>query len=183
MFTRKFYISDTHFMHERLLDMQPRHFPSIEDHDEHMIEQWNAVVADTDIVYHLGDWGFALSRNADRVREIFHRLRGRKYLVIGNHDVRKDGNLHPTLAALAWAEPPSHALRTRDGGRDLYLSHYACRTWPSQQYGALHFYGHSHGKLPSCGRSRDVGVDMPDVAFTPRTFDELTAGMDLGSAA
>lgn len=179
MFVRKFYVSDTHLGHERLLDMQPRAFSTIDGHDEHIVQCWNSVVRDDDLVYHLGDFAFALSRNADRVREIFGKLRGRKYLVIGNHDVTKKGDLHPTLAGLDWAARPEHALRTRDGGRDVYMSHYAARTWPSQHYGAVHYYGHSHGRLPSYGLSRDVGVDMPDVAYTPRTFDELTADMEL----
>lgn len=179
MFVRKFYISDTHLGHERLLDMQPRAFSSIDEHDEHIIKCWNSVVRHDDIVYHLGDFAFALSRNRDRVRELFGRLRGRKHLLIGNHDVTKKGDLHPTLAALDWAARPEHALRTRDGGRDVFMSHYAARTWPSQHYGAVHFFGHSHGRLPSFGLSRDVGVDMPDVAYTPKTFAELTAGMEL----
>lgn len=179
MFVQKFYVSDTHLMHSRLLRMQPRNFQAIEEHDEHIIERWNSVVREEDIVYHLGDFAFALGRNADRIREIFGRLKGSKYLVIGNHDQTRKGDLHPTLAALGWAAKPEHALRARDGGCDVYLSHYAGRTWPSQHYGAVHFYGHSHGRLPSYGLSRDVGVDMPDVAFTPRTFSELTASMEL----
>ncbi|MGQ2969380.1 MAG: hypothetical protein ACT6RF_11595 [Allorhizobium sp.] len=105
------------------------------------------------------------------------RLRGRKHLIIGNHDVDKKGNLHPALAALDWADRPSHALRTKDGGRDVYMSHYAARVWPSSHHGAVHFYGHSHGRLPGHGLSRDVGVDCPDVAYAPRTFSELTKGM------
>lgn len=179
MFVSKYYISDTHLGHERLLDMQPRAFSSIDEHDEHIIQRWNSVVRDTDHVYHLGDFAFSLSRNAERMKEIFERLNGRKYLVIGNHDTDKKGRLHPTLAALDWAARPEHALRTRDGDRDVYMSHYAARTWPGQHYGGVHFFGHSHGRMPSYGLSRDVGVDVPDVDFTPRTFSELTATMEL----
>ncbi|MBY3321224.1 hypothetical protein [Rhizobium laguerreae] len=178
-YVNKYYISDTHLGHERMLSMQPRPFGTIEEHDEYIIESWNSVVSDGDIVYHLGDFAFGLSRDADRIRAIFDRLKGLKYLIIGNHDVDKRGNLHPTLASLDWAARPEHGLRTTDGGRDLWLSHYAARSWPSQHYGAVHFYGHSHGKLPGVGRSRDVGVDVPDVDFMPRTFAELTAGMAL----
>jgi calcineurin-like phosphoesterase family protein len=178
-FKKKFYVADTHFLHERLLSMQPRPFLSIEEHDEHLITCWNSVVGEQDIVYHLGDVGFALARNGDRMREIFNRLKGQKFLVLGNHDLDKRGNLHPTLATLEWAAPPTHALRTKDGGRDVYMSHYAGRTWPSQHHGAVHFYGHSHGRLEGFGLSRDVGVDVEDVDFTPRTFAELTKGMDL----
>lgn len=176
-FVKKFYTSDTHLMHERLLGMQPRPFATIEEHDEEIIRRWNSVVGDEDIVYHLGDFAFSLKQNADRVREIFARLKGRKYLIIGNHDVSKKGGLHPALADLDWAARPEHAMRTKDGGHEVYLSHYAARTWPCSGYGAFHFFGHSHGKLPGYGRSRDVGVDVSDVDFTPRTFAELTKGM------
>lgn len=171
-FIQKFYIGDTHFGHERMLTMQPRAFSSIGDHDEHMIKCWNSVVGEQDIVYHLGDFSARLN-DRDRVADIFGRLNGRKHLILGNHDLDKKGRLHPTLAALAWESRPELAMRTKDGGYDLWMSHYAGRTWPSQHYGAFHFYGHSHGRLPGVGRSRDVGVDVPDVGFTPRTFSYL----------
>jgi len=176
-FVKKFYIADTHLLHARLLGMQPRPFAIIEEHDNVIVERWNSVVSDDDIVYHLGDFAFGLAKNADHVRELFGRLKGRKHLIIGNHDADKKGSLHPTLAALDWAARPEHALRTQDGGTDVWMSHYAARTWPCSSYGAVHFYGHSHGKLPGQGRSRDVGCDLPDVDFTPRTFAELTKGM------
>jgi calcineurin-like phosphoesterase family protein len=144
--------------------------------DEQLIRRWNAVVGQDDIVYHLGDFAFELG-NTERVQWIFERLNGRKFLVVGNHDVRKDGSVHPTIAGLAWDAPPVRAMEVSDGGHRIYLHHYACRTWPGQHHGAYHFYGHSHGNLPGIGRSRDVGVDMPDVGFTPRTFDELTKGL------
>jgi hypothetical protein len=63
----------------------------------------------------------------------------------------------------------------------VILCHYGMRVWPASHHGSVHFYGHSHGRLPGYGRSRDVGVDMLDVAFRPRTFAELTAGWDLSS--
>ena len=176
-FVRKFYIADTHFLHGRILGMQPRPFASIDEHDEHIVRCWNAVVGDRDIVYHLGDFAFQLGPQADRVRWLFSRLKGRKHLVIGNHDVDDKGNLHPTVASLDWEEPPQWMKFTRDGGKKLVLCHYGIREWQGKHGGAFHFYGHSHGKLPSYGLSRDVGCDMTDVAFTPRTFEELVRGM------
>lgn len=182
-FVRKFYVSDTHFRHERIIAMQPRPFASIREHDEFIVDRWNSVVRDDDIVYHLGDFAFRLGERQDHLFWLFSRLRGRKYLIIGNHDVDNRGNLHPALASLEWAAPPQHALRTQDGGRAIWLAHYAARTWPCQHYGSVHFYGHSHGKLPGIGLSRDVGVDMPDVVFTPRMFEELTKDMEFGDAS
>ena len=43
-FVRKFYISDTHFLHDNILQLSNRPFASIEEHDEHLIQRWNAVV-------------------------------------------------------------------------------------------------------------------------------------------
>jgi calcineurin-like phosphoesterase family protein len=117
-----------------------------------------------------------LTERADRVRWIFSRLAGRKFLIVGNHDVDKDGNVHPTLLSLDWEEQPTGFRFTDDGGGKVHMSHYGQRSWQWQGKNGWHFYGHSHGHLPPEGRSRDVGVDMPDVAFTPRTFAELTKG-------
>lgn len=175
-FTKKFYTSDTHFNHHNILSMQPRSFGSIEQHDEHLIARWNAVVGPFDVVYHLGDFALGLN-NPERIREIFARLNGRKFLVYGNHDVRRDGDLHPTILGLDWAARPEALMFVRDEGQHIVLSHYAQRAWQGHLKGHWHFFGHAHGRLESLGRSRDVGVDLPDVDFTPRTFKELTKGM------
>jgi hypothetical protein len=68
-------------------------------------------------------------------------------------------------------------MEVKDNGKRVWLSHYSHRTWPGAGKGAFHFYGHSHGSLEGIGLSRDVGVDMPDVQFRPRTFAELTSAM------
>jgi len=175
-FTRKFYVADSHFLHDNILTMQPRPFSTIEEHDEVMIARWNSVVRADDIVFHLGDFAMSLTGKADRVREIFGRLNGRKRLCIGNHDLRR-GDLHPTIAGLPWDRRPEGFIFTEDEGQHVVLSHYAQRAWQGHSKGAWHFYGHAHGRLPAEGRSRDVGVDLPDVDFTPRTFRELTKGM------
>ncbi|WP_024850047.1 MULTISPECIES: hypothetical protein, partial [unclassified Aminobacter] len=131
--------------------------------------------SDDDITYILGDYGRP-GKDVLAYRRLFHSLRGKKVLIIGNHDVRKDGSLDPEIERLPWHVPPRDLLEVKDGGRRVILCHYALRTWPASHYGSVHFYGHSHGRLPGVGFSRDVGVDLPDVDFTPRTFAELTKG-------
>ncbi len=175
-FVRKFYISDTHFRHARVIELCKRPFKSADEMDNEIVRRWNSVVEHNDIVYHLGDFAFGLA-DEFAIRNVFGRLNGRKILILGNHDFRKGGDVHPTLAALDWYQPPTPLLETSDEGQRVVLCHYALRTWPGQHKGSYHFYGHSHGDLPGVGRSRDVGVDMSDVGFTPRTFSELTRGM------
>lgn len=85
-----FFISDTHFGHANILtfrreDGAPlREFASIEEHDETLVERWNAVVRPVDKVYHLGD--VVINR---RCLPILKRLNGKKRLVRGNHDIFK----------------------------------------------------------------------------------------------
>lgn len=86
---RYFVISDTHFGHDKtwstfkLSDgVTPlRNFTSSEEMDQHMIDCWNEVVRDDDVVYHLGD----VVINNKHLHRI-HALRGHKRLVLGNHD-------------------------------------------------------------------------------------------------
>jgi Predicted phosphoesterase or phosphohydrolase len=178
-FTRKFYTADLHFGHALMLSPTAcvRPFSSVAEMDEALIRNWNAVVGPEDIVYVIGDFSFGLGDEA-RVRGIFHRLAGRKFLILGNHDYdRKDRNrVHPVIAGLGW-EHIAQQYETTDEGERVFMSHYAQRTWPGIRKGAWHFFGHCHGRLAPYGRSRDVGVDCPDCCYAPRTFRELTQNM------
>lgn len=86
---KTFLISDTHFGHSNILtfkrnDGTPlRIFNSIQEHDEYLIDQWNAIVSTNDKVYHLGDVGF---KNFTYLEHILNRLNGTKVLIKGNHD-------------------------------------------------------------------------------------------------
>ncbi|MBX9455469.1 MAG: metallophosphoesterase [Rhizobium sp.] len=175
-FIRKFYTSDSHFGHQGMLEFAGRPFASVAEMDRFLIEAWNSTVGDADIVYHVGDFAVG-DRDPVRIKRIFDQLRGRKFLVLGNHDIRSDGSIHPSIAALGWEAPPVHMMETLDEGERVILCHYSLRVWSASHHGSWHFFGHSHGSLPPHGRSRDVGVDCQDCAFTPRTFRELTANM------
>ncbi len=77
------FTSDTHFGHANILQYEPeaRPFKTIEEMNETLVERWNSVVRDADTIYHLGDFCFGKA-NLD----IADRLRGKKRLVMGNHD-------------------------------------------------------------------------------------------------
>ncbi|MEN3142342.1 hypothetical protein ABDF71_10030 [Ochrobactrum sp. WV_118_8] len=173
-YVQKFYMADTHFGHEAIIGLCNRPFNSIREMDDYMVDAWNSAVRPTDIIYHLGDFCFG---SAAYAKHIFRRLNGRKILILGNHDVDRNGNALQHLLDLSWDQEPTHALVTSDSGERIFLSHYAHRVWPSSNRGSVHFYGHSHGKLDAVGMSRDVGCDLPDVAFTPRTFQHLKASL------
>ena len=81
--SRIFLIADTHFGDENIRLYEERPFPETDTMDLEMIRRWNSVVSDHDLVYHLGDF---CSGGPDRCRELLSQLKGRKFLVMGNHD-------------------------------------------------------------------------------------------------
>ncbi|WP_279356723.1 metallophosphoesterase [Methylobacterium indicum] len=160
------FTSDCHFGHRGILQMEARPFASIEEHDDALIQAWNSRVRPQHDVFFLGD--FAMNSSADRCREVFARLNGRKHLIIGNHD--KERHL-----SLGWASEPADLRTIHVDQVRLVLCHYALRTWNGSWRGALHLYGHSHGKLPGTSRSLDVGVDAWD--YRPVSLAEIRERM------
>ncbi|WP_244646275.1 hypothetical protein [Agrobacterium fabrum] len=172
-------MADPHFGHAGILGMQPEArgmFENVEDMDRMIVDRVNERVRPDDILYILGD--FALTRDAEYLRFLFGCMSGRKILLTGNHDLDKKGRVRKEIADLAWDIPPREAMEVHDGGERIWLSHYAHRAWPAQHHGSYHFFGHSHGAVPPLGRSRDVGIDIPDMGFGPRRFQELIEGME-----
>jgi calcineurin-like phosphoesterase family protein len=171
-FTNQFFTADTHFGHALMLKDRP--FSSTDEMDYFLIDTWNSVVRDGDIVWHLGDFAY---HDAERTASIFSQLKGRKRLVLGNHDLDNRGDVRKSIASLAWDIEPTHYAECKLDGDRIVLNHYAQRTWSASVHGSWHLYGHSHGRLPAIGRSRDCGVDCPDLGYAPASFRNLTAAM------
>jgi len=155
------FTADHHFSHDAIIDMARRPFSTVEEMDEHMIASWNEVVDPRDTVWHLGD--FAHRCDPKRKRIIFGKLNGNKQLIVGNHD-------EADTRKLGWGSVSEFKEITVEGQK-IVLFHYAMRTWPGVNRGALHFYGHSHGRLPGNAFCTDVGVDCFD--FRPVALPEI----------
>jgi len=85
-------ISDTHFRHEAMLGFTDHYgnytrpgFANVNEVDELMFDNWNSVVKPNDTVWHLGDVLFGENKD-DWLDQNFHKLNGKKNLVVGNHD-------------------------------------------------------------------------------------------------
>lgn len=71
-------VSDTHFGHDNIV----RYCDRPENHEQVIVQKWNALVEDDDIVLHLGDLIFNNLKGSEYARQ----LKGRKFLLRGNHD-------------------------------------------------------------------------------------------------
>lgn len=115
----RYYISDLHFCHAKLnTEMDHRGFASAEEMNQHMINQWNSRVRHGDEVVILGD--FCMSKKAGEAEEILHQLKGRKYMIVGNHDYYlNDQDFDRSL--FKWIESYKEL---NDNRRKIILSHY-----------------------------------------------------------
>ena len=78
------FIADLHLSHANMATR--RGFATVEEHDEHIIEQWNSVVSKRDVTYILGD--VTMEKKSPYI--LLDRLNGVKHVVLGNHDRRQD---------------------------------------------------------------------------------------------
>ncbi len=88
-----YFTSDMHFFHERLLgenDFAPRLFANVDEMNQQLITSWNAVVKETDHVYHLGDLAMhpQYEKANAEILELVSQLQGTIHLIKGNHDSR-----------------------------------------------------------------------------------------------
>lgn len=155
------FTADTHFGHNRIRELAKRPFATVDEMDAAMISRWNQRVSSLDTVYHVGDFAFSSHDNYLLV------LKGQKHLIRGNHD-----HSNRIKKATGWASI-SDMLTVEIDKTPIVLCHYGLRVWSRSHYGALHFYGHSHGNLPGDSQSCDVGVDCWD--FRPVSLDEIRA--------
>lgn len=77
-----YYTSDLHLGHENILKHRPM-FETIEEMNEVLIDNWNKKVKNDDIIYIVGDFSF---RSKTPVEDFLERLKGKKHLILGNHD-------------------------------------------------------------------------------------------------
>lgn len=157
-----FIISDTHFGHVNILKFlnedgsHVRDFSSVEEMNERMVENWNRTVKDDDIVYHLGDVYFGQGHT------VLHRLRGRKRLILGNHDNGKDQNLQKHFQKiLVWRMFPEF---------NCLLSHVPVHESALYKVG-YNVHGHVHRSSLPDPRYINVSVEVRD--YTPTSIEEI----------
>jgi calcineurin-like phosphoesterase family protein len=161
-----YFTSDTHLGHARIVTIGAgRPFKTIQEHDAELIKRWNERVKPDDVVFHLGDFNYKSSVDADFYLK---QLNGRKFLIVGNHDKQK------TITADGWEVAPLPYQELELNGMLITLCHYPIEEWNGYHKGSWMLHGHVHGMtktVPIRKNRVDVGVD--NFNFAPATFEEI----------
>jgi calcineurin-like phosphoesterase family protein len=116
-----------------------------DESDKIIIDNYNNVVGDNDIVYFLGDIVYDVSKI-----ELLNKLKGRKILIKGNYDDKIDNKI-----LYKYFESIYDNLVITINGENVYLNHYPekCSTE------MINICGHIHGLWRVQRNTVNVGVD------------------------
>lgn len=174
------FVSDTHFGHVSILyfhplrreacgvtleELQSDKNSAIAKHDQWLINKWNSVVRKQDTVYFLGD--FCL-KNKEYTENILKQLKGKKFLIRGNHDKSLNGleNYFEWVGDIKEAKFTNNQFKFIDPNETfcVEMCHFPMLTWNRRPHGTCMVHGHSHGNANNVneltGELRvDVGLD------------------------
>ena len=167
-----YYTSDLHLGHANVIHHCSRPFADVDEMDRVLIDNWNRVVNHSDTVYIVGDFVFRAEQSAEEYLSV---LKGKKHLIIGNHDKHwmKKTDLNK------WFESVTPMLFITDNGKPVTLCHYPMMTWPDISKGGYMVYGHIHNNtdadywqlIAANNHMLNAGVDIN--AFAPVTIEEM----------
>lgn len=157
------FTSDTHFMHENIIQYCGRPFKDAQYMDEFLINQWNILIKPNDKVYHLGDVACGYGGDEKKLGLLLSRLNGRLRLNPGNHDNLKSPALHKYFEKIeywsgqgSWPFFTHHVPLNKENFRGQNVT---CQV-----------HGHTHNKLMD-GPYINVCVEVCN--YRPMHFDEI----------
>lgn len=187
-----YYIGDLHF------GCVNKHDNRTLETDELIIRNWNKIVHQNDDVYLLGDIGkFGNNKDNEYLCQCLSVLKGRKHLVLGNHDNMKDARIKQLFVEICDYE---EIIDNYNGlNHKLVLSHYPLFTWSGAYKGVIHLYAHVHNntdgqlyqkslealrelckdenikgfQIKSLPYAYNVGAMTSYMNYTPRTLKEI----------
>lgn len=177
-----YFTSDPHYYHKNIIAFCGRKAADVDDMNQQLIDNWNAVITDNDEVYLLGDFAFC---GKQRRLELIMQLLGKKHLIRGNHDPDPD---RWWLEAGFYSVQDYKELRVQDmyqnddGGNKSYhqhivLMHFPILSWNGMAHGSWHLHGHCHGNMANKGLRMDVGVDTNNLK--PYSYEDIKNYMAL----
>lgn len=162
-----YFTSDLHIGHDNIIKMCKRPFDNIHDMNKTLIYYWNQTIQTKDTVYILGDFFFKMP--VDEANATIKKLKGKKILMKGNHDLTYDESLFEEICDFKII---------KYNKKKFILMHYPLLEWPHYYQGGIHLHGHQHNtqeynlEMQKQGILRyDVGVDAN--AFQPISIDEI----------
>lgn len=168
-----YFIADTHFYQSSIIPYCKRPFYSVEEMNKTLIDNWNKKVKTNDIVYFLGDFGFA---DQQKLRDIVNRLNGYKIIILGNHDTNRKKEEWGEIGfdEVYDKEYIFNYIDTQETPRTIILSHKPLYI-NDKQY---NIHGHIHDanlndEFSNMNTNNHLCVSVEKINYTPISFKEI----------
>jgi calcineurin-like phosphoesterase family protein len=141
-----------------------------------IIDNWNKVVTDNDVVFYLGDLCFGRPEWANN---IIYALKGTVHYIMGNHDKYSEIKSYNRFASINDYVDLNILNSPIDKKLHFALMHYPIYSWNRAHHGSYMIHGHCHGNLHHgedanfyVGRRvMDVGCNL--IEYTPISYIEI----------
>jgi calcineurin-like phosphoesterase family protein len=156
--------SDLHFNHANIIKYSTRPFPDKETMNQCLIDNYCKVVKPQDICIFGGDIGFM---KEEAINNILDQLPGYKILVLGNHDLHRDGtpyDLHfDQIDICLFVELNISKVQ-------LLFTHYPLDNVPENSYN-IHGHTHRHN-MPG---NKHFNISVEQINYTPINLKDIVA--------
>lgn len=172
--SKTFFISDTHYWHNNIIDFCKRPFGSVEHMNQELIKNHNSVVQPSDHLWFLGDFSFG---TVEQTEDILKQLNGIKHLIVGNHDRKGKAQQLFNKNWSKWFVDSREYFRLKVNGYKLVLCHFPFQSW---ERGYINLHGHVHSLQGYQNRwmQYDVGADANN--YTPILLEDVVKRAQAG---
>lgn len=161
-----FVTSDTFFGRIEILNICNRPFRTINEMNEVLVKNWNNVVKENDIVYHLGNLAWSVLD----IKKYLTQLNGHIKLILGDYDdsiIEYSDYVKDKLEII-----PNDFYKEKKTG--VVLSHWPMLDWPGKNKGVFHFHGHSlKENLTNLKEANRVNVCCDNWNYEPKEIKVL----------
>ena len=159
-----YFTADLHLGHNGILKHTDRPFKDVKEMNKVLIDNINSFVSDNDTLYILGDLCHKVT--IQEANEMISKIKGKKYLIRGNHDKQYDESLFIRIADY---------LEINIDEKDFILMHYPLRSWNRMRRGAIQLHGHIHAPKKYNLDNRDSGILQYDVGVDANDYYPVSA--------
>lgn len=155
-----YFIADLHFSDENIRAYENRPFENVEEMNRAIIDNWNNTVSEEDEIYLVGDIGD---------EKYVSELKGKKYLVKGNHDRLSNEEYR----RIGFAEVYDKPIIFNDFWMVSHEPLYVNKNMPY-----ANIFGHVHANPAYKTVSvRSYCVSAERIGYTPVSFEEIAVAV------
>lgn len=158
--------ADPHFGHTNIIGYSNRPFKDVAHMDQALIDNYNALVSNDDMVFWLGDIGWY---KWDKLKTYVSRCKGKKFLIRGNHDKAKYSEY------LELFKEVHEQILLKVGKNSIILNHYPMLVWEKSIHGSMQLHGHTH---QSSKFTEHLAIGLNNKIYTTYNHNRICVGVE-----